>query len=161
MRNAPTYDAETIAQAFAGARVSVFWNLHRDCYSVRNARGITVAYARCIHLDNVTFTVQASGRDKVRKTGKKTVHAFVRGTVAFPQQLDAPRCVVTYNPQRDDTFISRDNGQPMHAAPRALLAFVNGVSRRKPLVLAIGSGGYAAPSKPIGLRGSLRGGHKR
>lgn len=63
-------------------RVEIYWNLHRKCFSVR-VGGRVVAHADAfIMARSVAFVVQPAGNAKVRRTGKKNVHAFVRGELA-------------------------------------------------------------------------------
>ena len=98
-----------------GDRVEVYRNLHNGTFSVRR-NGKVVLHLRnwmTLHLQDVKFAVQPAGRDKVRREGKKNVHAYVRGTV-----VDAPtykysdtfkdKCNVwvTYNPYQNDTFVA-------------------------------------------------------
>jgi hypothetical protein len=70
-------------------RVSVYFNLHRKLFSIRAeegpAKGRVIGHARGVTLDNVTYHVGKAGQAKVRETGRKNVHATVRGfiTAAF------------------------------------------------------------------------------
>jgi hypothetical protein len=82
----------------------------------------------------VKFAVQPAGREKVRATGRKNVHAFVRGDLltgifhglevigGYPARLagemmtDPTMVEVTYNPYKYDTFVVKSTGQPaLHA----------------------------------------------
>jgi hypothetical protein len=64
-------------------RVSVYFNLHRKLFSLRAeegpSKGKVIGHAREVTLDGVAFHVGKAGQAKVRETGKKNVHAFVRG----------------------------------------------------------------------------------
>ena len=98
--------------------VKVYRNLHKDCYSVQQA-GLVVCHTDRLVLKNVTFTVRERGRDKVRETRKKNVHAFINGEVMDP--LD---CIVvgegwdsvTYNPYAHDTFVTSNTEEEVNHA---------------------------------------------
>jgi hypothetical protein len=67
-------------------KVEVYFNLHKSCYSIRCnedgvLKGIVVAHAKAVELKDVTARVSPAGRDRVRREGKKNVHAFIRGTL--------------------------------------------------------------------------------
>jgi len=98
-----------------GTRVEVYWNLHKDCFSVRALsgpdRGRVIAHTRLIDLADVTFVVQPGGRARVLAEGRKNVHAFVRGTVTASRDgLAGPYVEVTYNPYVTDAFVARGDG---------------------------------------------------
>lgn len=90
--------------------VDVYWNLHKSVWSVRNRKtGKVVLHAPSLVLYDCTFVVQPAGRDRVRREGKKNVHAFVRGTyvdgnVSLP---DGGYHQVMYNPYKYDNFVYR------------------------------------------------------
>lgn len=122
-------------------RSELYYNLHKQCLSVRRlgkprpgVPNFTVSHMDSAHMADVTFAVQPAGRAKVRATGRKNVHAFVRGdlltgifqglivTGGYPNRLanemmTNPNMVeVTYNPYKYDTFVVRSTGQPaLHA----------------------------------------------
>ena len=98
-----------------GDSVEVYRNLHNNTFSVRR-NGKVVLHLRnwmTLHLQDVKFAVQPAGRDKVRREGKKNVHAFVRGTVIKADAYNfaetfKEKCnyVITYNPYQNDTFVA-------------------------------------------------------
>lgn len=110
-------------------RVEVYRNLHRKCWSVRLAGGRVQRHTDAVLLRNATFVVQAAGRARVLREGKKNVHAFVRGGDSgtphsgaedleyMVGMLPPPFTLVrvTYNPYRADTFVTT-GGQPVRAA---------------------------------------------
>lgn len=67
-------------------RVSVYFNLHRKCFSIRAEegpeKGRVVAHADRVILRDVKMVVGQAGNRKVRETGQKNVHAFMRGHLA-------------------------------------------------------------------------------
>jgi hypothetical protein len=98
-----------------GTRVEVYWNLHRDLFSVRALsgpdKGRVVTHTRLIDLGDVTFVVQPAGRARVLAEGRKNVHAFVRGTVLCSLDgVNADYTKVTYNPYKTDSFVARKDG---------------------------------------------------
>src|SRR5690554_3174807 len=58
--------------------VDVYWNVHKRLFSIRY-RGVVVAHAREVLVRDASYVVQPAGREKVRDSGQKVVHAFVRG----------------------------------------------------------------------------------
>jgi hypothetical protein len=64
--------------ALKGNWVEVYYNLHKDTFSIR-LKGKVVAHADYVQLSDVKFGVGQGGRYNVRKSGQKNVHAFVRG----------------------------------------------------------------------------------
>jgi hypothetical protein len=106
-------------------RVEVFKHLPKSdklgypVYSVRCLDrgnpfyGKVVLHTTQIEVLDAKAVVQPAGRDKVRATGVKNVHAFIRGTM-----VNLPRCFVgnwadvTYNPKVNDTFVYRADGMP-------------------------------------------------
>lgn len=124
--------------AHAGRVVEVYYNTHRGRLSVRDAKTKKVfAHSLLVALKDVTFTVQPAGRDKVRRTNRKNVHAWVRGTVmpywealgydswddwlcAYPRtRHHGPR--VTYNPYKYDSFVVSETKEPINKAYCALI----------------------------------------
>ena len=121
-----------------GARVQVYWNLHKHCYSVvaleGPAKGRVVAHVSSLNLADATFTVQPAGREKVRREQRKTVHAFVRGrwTSDVQSDVDADWDTVTYNPYRHDTFVTVSDESPIAGAK--LVVGVTSVAGRPSIV---------------------------
>ena len=114
-----------------GERVEVYWNLHKDLYSVRALtgpnKGRVVAHVEAIDLYDVTFAVQLAGRNRVLAERRKNVHAFVRGivTAGLP---DARYQVVTYNPYKYETFVDASTERPIRGASIARARIDNGRS---------------------------------
>ena len=98
-RNGKLYD---------GDRVEIYRNLNNGTHSIRRNGKVVkhLQHWQSIFLKDVKFAVQPAGREKVRREGRKNVHAFVRGTVIMPSSMNCttdefkkkmPLCV-TYNP---------------------------------------------------------------
>ena len=66
-------------------KVAVYWNLHKDCFSVQSREranyGLVVQHADEIVLQNVLPTVRERGRQRVLAEGRKNVHAFLVGEI--------------------------------------------------------------------------------
>ena len=98
-----------------GAKVEVYWNLHKKVFSVRarsgEHRGCLIAHVDEFTLVNATFAVSEAGRRRVLAEQRKNVHAFVRGEWAKP--TDQPMLPVTYNPYKYETFVRPVDGCPV------------------------------------------------
>jgi hypothetical protein len=89
--------------------VQVYRNLHKNCFSVRQS-GTVMFHTNYLAMENCDFVVNPGGRARVLKTGQKTVHAYIRGTIVDPKktwkgQLPFAWDSVTYNPNRFDSFV--------------------------------------------------------
>jgi hypothetical protein len=71
--------------------VDVYWNLHKDCFSIRCRETGRVLYHRTnpFYVRDVSLVVQPAGRERVLREQRKNVHAFVRG-VYVPHGDGAP-----------------------------------------------------------------------
>ena len=126
-------------------RVEVYRNLRTGTWSERRLNtGRVERHPLWVTMSNVTFAVQPAGRDKVRREGRKNVHAFVRGDRATSSPLTIRQYLspmpmgqtvndlthrlrksgfrkATYNPYENDTFIDVDSGEPVLEAAFAEL----------------------------------------
>ena len=121
-------------------RVQVYYNIRRGDYSVCQS-GRVIDHVDSIILRDVRFNVAPAGRDKVRATGVKNVHATVtgyivdnpshdgdflytnvrHGALGIPTSIDVD--YVAYNPFKYDQFVKiTSNGydgfyaDPVHSA---------------------------------------------
>lgn len=121
-----------------GVRVEAYYNLHRRCLSYR-ARGGKVAHAAAMILNNVKFAVQPAGNAKVRLHGRKNVHAYIRGDLAW-QTDDIVHGMddydeenlrrqgyrqITYNPYYNSYFVYRDTQEPIKSASQVVIVGKN------------------------------------
>jgi len=90
--------------------VRVYFNLHRRRWSVWQ-RGRVVAHTHHLVLRRVTWRVQPSGRERVRREGKKNVHAYASGWVTSVAPCPGSEQVVRYNPYELETFVVGNNIQ--------------------------------------------------
>ena len=106
-------------------RVQVYWNLHKKCWSVvaleGDRKGRVVTHADKVLLEDVTFAVQPAGRDRVRREGRKNVHAFVRGKWLSVLSQSSERYSIMYNPYKFDTFVLSHNREPIFSAKSVAL----------------------------------------
>lgn len=108
-----------------GTEVDVYFNLHKRLWSVRDRKTRSVvAHVEDIVLADVTFRVSPAGNARVRREGRKNVHAFASGTVVDAGDFGAQSNAVgvTYDPHRDTTFVERGTFRPVHSATMAWLA---------------------------------------
>ena len=99
-------------QALVGREVKIYMNLHRSrpghsVFSVQDARTRRViGYAHRITLVHSQCKVSAAGRDRTRREGVRTVHAYIQGTVLAVDRPE-PTCTraIRYNPFLFDGFV--------------------------------------------------------
>ena len=92
-------------------RLYVYWNIQKKTWSVRQS-GKVVGWSGLIFLKDCRFLVGKAGQARVRREGKKNVHAGVSGYLAmyaefYTAEAAARDCWVMYNPYKHDTFIQR------------------------------------------------------
>lgn len=100
--------------------VHVYRNLHKNCYSVRQ-KGKVIAHLPSLFLQDVSFHVQPAGRQRVLDTGKKNVHAYVKGKLYTPSGAFSINSNdrVRYNPFETGEFLTQDESRhwsPIHSA---------------------------------------------
>ncbi len=63
-----------------GQHIEVYFNLHKGIFSIRDMRtGFVVGHAPRVWMYHCSFKVSEAGRQRVLESGRKNVHAFVRG----------------------------------------------------------------------------------
>jgi len=105
-----------------GKRVMVYYNLHKHTFSIQY-KGLVIAHANYVKLNNVEFRVRQGGKEKVRTEMSKNVHAFVIGDlidfIPYPS-TEIPSATgsksITYDPYKYDTFVYRDTEEPVTSA---------------------------------------------
>lgn len=126
--------AQTVDKIERGTRVEVYRNLHNGKWSVRDCRtGLVVAHVDECSVFDARLVVQPAGRAKVKREGRKNVHAFVRGYIYNPtpawtltrRYMQA----ITYNPYKYASFVVKGSSEPVHEAtvvalsPTGVLAY--------------------------------------
>lgn len=129
-------------------RVEVYWNLHKRLFSVRalegENKGRVIEHSYGVRLIDAKFVSQPAGRERVRREGKKNVHAFVRGRLEWYAGADWwVGCVmggdctfVTYNPYKYDTFVEVGTEEPVHEADMVLMDVMLEDGKRYPRILS-------------------------
>ena len=88
-------------------RIRAYYNLHRKCFSVQDYQtGLVIEHTDKLFMTNAMFVVRKSGNERVKKEGKKNVHAFVNG-IRSDKPIDTNHCnnyEVKYNPYTMDFF---------------------------------------------------------
>jgi hypothetical protein len=107
-----------------GKKVMVYYNLHKQTFSVRYDNKV-ILHADYVKLDDVEFRVRSGGNEKVRKEKSKNVHAFVIGTLLdyceYPcDNIPNPTSdkIVTYDPYKHNSFVYNDSEEPVYNAKR-------------------------------------------
>ena len=88
-------------------RIRAYYNLHKKCFSVQDYQsGLVIEHTDKLFVTNAMFVVRKSGNERVKKEGKKNVHAFVNG-IRQPKWQNTDHCnnyEVKYNPYTMDFF---------------------------------------------------------
>ena len=86
----------------------LYWNLHKKKWSLQDRKtGRVQQHVTAYTMYDAKFVVRPAGQAKVRREGKKNVHAFAVGYVAEEQSQDRTFnwYRVTYNPYKHDYFM--------------------------------------------------------
>lgn len=116
-------------------KVSVYYNLHKHCLSIRSnfgdSYGRVIAHRQQVWMKDVKFIVNEAGRQRVIKEKKKNVHAFVRGQVWDDIiGLGLKEVKVMYNPYLYNSFVEKETKEPIKTAHyvkitgKAIVAYV-------------------------------------
>jgi hypothetical protein len=117
-------------------KVDVYINLIRDCVSVRSREtedyGTVVSQEQKVRINNPSFVVQESGRQRVIEDGIKNVHAFVRGEWDGSLQI-VHGDYVTYDPFEHEQFYCPDMDSYVSEAEKCSVSrsgvFAEGLSK--------------------------------
>ena len=93
--------------------VRVYKNLNKGCWSIQQ-NGLVKAYSDEINLFNCEFLVNQKNRQRVIKTKRKNVHAFVRGYI-WDTPIDLIK-QVSYNPYVNWYFYDTNDLVSVHKA---------------------------------------------
>jgi hypothetical protein len=109
-------------------KVFVYWNLHKNCWSIRDEKTKRVIHHRNeATLYDVTFKVSQAGRQRVLREGRKNVHAGAIGYLLNEANLipspEIYHTKVTYNPYKYDSFINAGTKEPVSKAVFCKLGF--------------------------------------
>ena len=125
-------------------RVRVYWNLHKDCYSVldweprSSKKGRLICYSSKMMLVDAKFIVQPAGNKRVRAEKQKNVHAFIEGEwFELPKRGSFELLgKVTYDPYLHTRFNLAHDGQEVTEASEVHLMTqdIEGVPRPRVFV---------------------------
>lgn len=131
--------------------VEVYWNLHRQMWSIREVGGRVIFHALFVEMRHIKFVVHEGSRQTVLRQRQKFIHAFVRGILVGASALENRRRMaannrqpgywrgmwrVTYNPYYAGYFYIPDmNNAPIYAAPSVLMGARMVEGERRALVL--------------------------
>jgi len=83
--------------------------------------GRVVSHEQKMHLTDVEFIVQESGQKRVRESGTRNVHAFVRG-----EWDDSERIIfgeeIVYNPFTQGGFEHKPSGEVVECADKCMFS---------------------------------------
>lgn len=122
-------------------KVFVYWNLHKYVFSVKY-RGRVIAHARDFILADADFVVSEAGRQRVLASGRKNVHAGIKGEMIacnshsagcdrsspmlpewetmgedLASRIKQEANLIRYNPYESGSFVTCGRGTPIeHAA---------------------------------------------
>ena len=101
-------------------RVEVYYNLHKSCWSVRALngpdKGRIVSHESQVTLANCKMAVQPAGNAKVRREGRKQIHAFIRGDWIDDRWDTGMWEQITYNPYKNTSFVKVGSGEEVSKA---------------------------------------------
>ncbi|AUO78990.1 hypothetical protein [Salinibacter phage M8CRM-1] len=112
-------------------KVDVYRNLNKGGFSLRSREtedyGTVWDVRNAVIVRDARFVVNA-GRERVRETGRKNVHAYVRGVTDPTEPVPTADTLrargyreVTYNPYEHDNFVFADDQTPIHDARMVVL----------------------------------------
>lgn len=108
-----------------GLRVQVYRNLRNGLWSVVALegpdKGRVIAHKSDFIIEECSYAVQPAGNAKVRRTGRKNVHAFIRGRVPNKTVMMLGRSrEVTYNPHKHRGFVLKASASQLNGQPKGL-----------------------------------------
>jgi len=108
-------------------QVKIYRNLQAKCLSVME-KGLITGHAQQVKLTNVKFQVSQTGRDRCLARKRKTVHAFVTGTLqeVAAEIAKVSGIKISYNPYKAGHFYNVETDEPIYQAKSAVIT-PNGV----------------------------------
>lgn len=104
-----------------GSEVKVHWNRHKRLFAIKGKSGRVEGYACAVKLRNCAFVVGPKSRDRVRRTGVRSVHAYIKGTFEGSRSWhELFESKVYYSPFVTDTWVD-EKGLPVTKALDAFL----------------------------------------
>lgn len=111
-----------------GQVVEVYRNLHNGLISIRDAKSKHVlGHCSAIALEDVTFKVSQSGRERVLREKRKNVHAVVKGRYMRLLKPFNNIQLAKYNPYKYETFVNEKTGQPVYESKMVQVHATGGI----------------------------------
>lgn len=113
--------------------VYVYRNLNKEgrIFSIRQ-NNLVVGHTNQLMMHDVKFIVSEAGRKRCRKTGRKNVHAYIRGLISQKGGMGTDAsdssglgAKITYNPFKDRGFICANLTLEPFLVNEALCAMIN------------------------------------
>ena len=108
-------------------KVRVYWNLHKDVWSVQSCKtNLVIDHKPHMTLKDAKFVVRKGGQKRVREEGKKNVHAFAVGYLMSSKQSSYHDWdMVKYNPYTDDYFMHKgEDHDKWNEIPRDFVGYI-------------------------------------
>jgi hypothetical protein len=118
----------TQSQIKDGVKVGVYFNLHKNCFSVISREkynyGKILFHSNYIDLKDVNFKVRQAGRSKVIKEQRKNVHAFCYGKIFTGNNIMVNKAV-SYNPYKAPHFFSVNDNKQIDKSDYLMMRVIN------------------------------------
>lgn len=105
-------------------KIYVYRNLNckseEERYSVMQ-NGLVVAHCDEIYLEEVDFVIRKAGKRLARCSGKRNVHAFIKGFIINKPIKTKFFTPIRYNPFNEYGFFSNENNQELKKASTVIL----------------------------------------
>jgi hypothetical protein len=109
-------------QHLIGERVYLYWNIHKNIWSISRNGSRIEGYAHTVELEDVELRVRRGGYERAQREGRKNVHAFAIGrlvSINGEQPQQEPQRVVSYNHRKGSSFYEKRTGEPLHSLEKA------------------------------------------
>lgn len=112
--------------------VHVYYNRTRKLWSIKH-KGKVIQHREALALSDCTWVVQPNGNERCRRTGKRDVHAYVKGTLenlfVFEKMEQGLAVPVTYNPFFHTQFMYKHLNSPVGDKTPGALFYPGGAAR--------------------------------
>ena len=120
-----------------GKKVFVYWNLHKNLWSVKDLKtGKVIGHAPLIYLRECQYKVSESGRQRVLREKRKNVHAGVKGYLSYNLLRHCNRVGrFTYNPYKYKNFVDVRSKQALFNSEHCVLSTSKFDNKNRPITL--------------------------
>jgi argininosuccinate synthase len=109
-------------QHLIGERVYLYWNIHKNVWSISKNGSKVEGYAETVEIEDVELRVRQGGHERAKREGRKNVHAFAIGrlvSINGQQPQQEPKAIVSYNHKKGSSFYDKRTGEPIQYIERA------------------------------------------